>query len=113
MRSHYEGFEKEQTFHMILEQALDDCATIKARTIKRIIYHVAPDFLHGLFISRPCVRKLRYVGCGNICCEFPISESMHDFVVGKEYISESFNGAVYKIEGRDRPIGAAFFKRID
>ena len=59
---HYEGFEKEHRFHIILGQALRDCPVLKARTVKRIIAHVAPEFLEGLFESRPCVRKLKYIG---------------------------------------------------
>ena len=66
---YYEGFEKERKFHIILEQALCDCTVLKARTVKRIIAHVAPQFLEGLFESRPCIRKLKYIGCG---CEEPV-----------------------------------------
>ena len=113
-QNHYEGFEKEERFHLILSQALDDCPTIKARTVKRIIHHVAPDFLEGLFSPRPCVRKLRYVGCGKECCEFPMENAPHEngLVLGRLYESEQFNGATYKIRGRERVIGAAHFEWV-
>ena len=113
-RDHWNGFKREETFHLILQQALDDTATIKARTIKRIIAHVAPEFLEGLFIPRPCVRKLRYVGCGDVCCEFPNGDTPHGdgLVLGQVYESETFNGAVYKLKGRDRVVGASHFEWI-
>ena len=37
---HYEGFEKERKFKMIMGQALCDCPVLKARTVRRIIAHV-------------------------------------------------------------------------
>lgn len=115
MRDHYEGFEKEERFHLILRQALDDCPTIKARTVKRIIHQVAPDFMEGLFAPRPCVRRLRYVGCGDVCCEFPTEETPHEsvLVLGQVYVSELFNGATYKLKGREDWIGAAHFERVN
>lgn len=113
-RTHYKGFEKEEQFHMILQQAMDDCPTIKARTVKRIIYNVNPGFMDGLFEARPIVRKLLYVGCGNICCEFSTDDAPHDngLVLNQIYESEQFNGASYKLKNRKRWIGAAYFKWI-
>ena len=114
MREQWEGFEKEERFHLILRRALDDCPTIKARTVKRIIHQVAPDFMEGLFSPRPCVRKLRYVGCGDVCCEFPTEEAPHEgnLVLGQVYESEMFNGATYKLRDRDVWIGAAHFEWV-
>ena len=114
MRDHYEGFEKEERFHQILRRALDDCPTIKARTIKRIIHQVAPDFMEGLFVPRPCVRRLRYVGCGDVCCEFPTDDTPHGsgLVLGQIYWSEFFNGATYKLKGRDGWVGSAHFEWV-
>lgn len=88
---HYDGFEKEKLFHDILGQALGDNPNIKARTINNIIYRVAPEFMEGLFKQRPCVRKLKYVGCGDICCEFPLNDSPHDdgMILGKIYTSKT------------------------
>lgn len=114
MRDHYEGFEKEELFHIVLRRALDDCPTIKARTIKRIIHQIAPDFMEGLFEAKPCVRKLRYVGCGDMCCEFPTVDAPHDngLVLGQVYESELFNGATYKLKDRAGWIGAAHFEWV-
>ena len=56
---HYEGFENERRFHMIFSQARGDCPVLKARTLRRIIAHVAPKFTEGLFEIRSCVRKLK------------------------------------------------------
>lgn len=112
MREHWEGFEKEELFHLILSRALDDSPTIKARTVKRIIHQVAPEFMDGLFTPRPCARRLRYIGCGDVCCEFPTSEAPHEkgLVLGQEYESELFNGATYKLRDRDVWIGSALFE---
>ncbi|MFH1886981.1 MAG: hypothetical protein ABIM40_09810 [Pseudomonadota bacterium] len=114
MRDHFEGFEKEELFHLILNRALDDCPTIKARAVKRIIHQVAPDFMDGLFTPRPCIRRLRFVGCGEVCCEFPTSEAPHEngLVLGHVYESELFNGATYKLRDHDGWIGAAHFEWV-
>ncbi len=32
LQDHYEGFEKERKFHLILGQAISDCPTLKARS---------------------------------------------------------------------------------
>lgn len=113
-RTHYEGFEAEEKFHFILKQALCECPLLKARTVKKIIYHVAPEFLDTLFNIRPCVRRLRYLGCGNICCEFPTKGSRHDngLILGQIYESTDFNGATYKLKGYNRRIGAIYFKWV-
>jgi len=111
-REHYEGFENEERFHFILAQAMCDCPVLKARTIKRIIFHVAPDFLEGLFKTRPCRRKLRYVGCG--CEEAECSHGHPYFRMGEVYESIDFNGATYRIEGYgERRIGAAYFEIVE
>jgi hypothetical protein len=109
-REHYEGFEREETFHLILAQALCECPVLKARTVKRIIAHVAPEFLDGLFEVRPCHRRLRYVGCGCIEQECPHGDSF--FKMGQVYESLDFNGATYGIKGHDRRIGAAHFEWV-
>jgi len=111
---HYDGFEKEKLFHNILGQALCDNPNIKARTINNVIYRVAPEFMEGLFMQRPCVRKLKYIGCWDICCEFPLNDSPHDngMILGKIYTSKTFNGAVYILKGKKSPIGSAFFEVV-
>ncbi|MFC1885582.1 hypothetical protein ACFLZM_00780 [Thermodesulfobacteriota bacterium] len=74
-----------------------------------IISHFAPDFLEGLFEPRPCVRKLKYVGCGcNLSDEF--------FEIGKIYESIDFNGATYTLKGYGdgkRRIGSAYFEWVE
>jgi hypothetical protein len=112
--NHYEGFEKERRFHIILGQALSDCPVLKARTVKRIIAHVAPEFLKGLFERRPCTRKLKYIGCG---CEESVCPHGEDFFeIGEIYESIDFTGATYSIHGYGngtKRIGSGYFEGID
>ena len=105
---------KKNIDHIILGQALRDCPVLKARTVKRIIAHVAPEFLEGLFESRPCVRKLKYIGCG--CEESVCSHGAGFFKIGKIYESIDFTGATYTIEGYGsgtKRIGFSYFESID
>lgn len=110
---HCEGFEKEEKFRGILAQALCDCPVLKASTVKRIIAHVAPEFVEGLFDIRPCVCKLKHIGHTWI-----EDESFHDngpnefFKVGEVYESIDFNGGTYTIKGYEGRVGAAYFERI-
>jgi len=112
-RDHYEGFPRERRFHLILAQACDDCHTLKARTVRRIIAHIDPAFVQGLFKPRPCVRLLRYIGCG--CEQDPCPDGDPFFRVGRLYRSIDFNGATYTIRGYKRGkerIGFAYFEYI-
>ena len=113
-QDHYESFEKEGKFNMILGQTLCDCPVLKARTVQRIIAHIDPFFTEDLFAVRPCVRKLRYVGCG--CADSPCPHDIsHFFKEGEIYTSIDFNSGTYAIEacedGKTR-IGAAYFEWI-
>ncbi len=112
--AHYVGFEKEEKFHEILRQARSQCSVIMARTIKTIILHVNEEFMDGLFEIRPCVRRLRYVGCGCIECEFPNKKSPHNsfFKLGEVYESIDYNGGTYSFEGYERRIGSAHFEIV-
>ncbi len=114
--SHFEGFEKEERFKMILQQALCDCPVLKARTVKRIIAHVAPEFTDGLFESRPCERKLRYIGYHWIEDENFHNNDPNDFFkIGEIYESIDFNGGTYAIKdykGGKKRIGSAYFERV-
>lgn len=111
---HFENFEKEQKFHLILSQAVADCPTIKARVVKRIIAWVNEDFVNGLFEIRQCKRKLMYIGCG--CVEKPCPHGDIDFFKeGEMYTSIDFNGASYTIEGcenGERRVGCVYFEWI-
>jgi len=113
-RDHYEGFEKEEKFNLISTQAYCDCPVLKARTVKRIIAHIDPSFTDDLFSVRPCVRKLKYIGCG--CAESPCPHGSDNFFKeGNIYTSIDFNGGSYSIEGyeegRER-IGFTYFEWI-
>jgi len=111
---HCYGFEKELKFQDILSQAQYDSPYIKARTVKLIIERVAPEFTEGLFEQRPCVRKLKYAGCGDICCEFPVQDCPHHdgLTPGKIYTSKTYNGAMYFLDGFEIPFGAIFFEIV-
>jgi len=113
-RDHYEGFEKEDKFHLILAQALADCPVLKARTVKRIIAHIDPSFTNDLFSVRPCIRKLKYIGCG--CAESPCPHDIDNFFKeGEIYTSIDFNGGSYSIVGYgegNKRIGCNYFELI-
>jgi len=113
-KDHQEGFEKERKLKIILHRAICDCPLLKARTVQRIIAHVAPEFAEGLFESRPCVRKLKYLGYGSE--EFDCPSEDEFFQIGKLYESIEFNGATYTIKGYregESRIGCAYFDWID
>ena len=110
---HDEGFENERRFRMIAVQATRECPDLMRRTVKRIIAHFDPEFVRDLYKVRPCVRKLRYVGCG--CVEDPCPDGPDHFKMGKVYESIDFNGGTYTIKGYmrgKRRIGAAYFERV-
>ncbi len=113
-KNHYEGFENEHKFHNILRQAIAECPTLKAKTIKMVIKNICPDFLVGLFESRPCVRKLKYIGIPGEN-ESNISSTGSFFELGKVYESIDFTGATYTIKGygEDNRIGCEHFERVD
>ena len=110
---HTKGFEREEKFHILLRIALSDCPTFKAATLKKIITEIKPEFMDGLFEPRPCVRKLKYLGC--VCDEKPCPHEKDSFLeVGKIYQSLDFTGATYTIEGAsNRRIGSAYFEAIE
>jgi hypothetical protein len=111
--SHTQGFEREKKFHDLLSIALSDCPTFKAKTLKKIIAALNPEFMDGLFEPKPCVRKLKYLGC--VCGEQPCPHGKSSvFEVGKVYKSIDFTGATYTIEGAgDSRIGYAHFELIE
>jgi ankyrin repeat protein len=113
MDDHDEGFEKEAYFRTVSARARKDCPVLMNRTVKHIIAHFAPEFLKGLFERRPCVRKLRYVGCG--CAEQPCPHGNPDFVQGQVYESIDFNGGTYTVrlpDGNTSGCGSAYFEVV-
>ena len=111
--SHYEGFEQEEHYHLILNQALCDCPVIKSRTVRRIITHVKPDFIEGLFERRTCKRLLRYIG--DPCSEIEEDSDDKFFKINEIYESMTFNGATYTIKGYKngtKVIGSVYFERV-
>jgi len=112
--SHYEGFEREGKFHVILFDVIQECPKLKVYTIKKIIRHVAPDFLEGLFEMRPCVRRLRYTGWWSEDGEHILADD-HYFKLNTIYTSIECNGATYTIEGYGdgkKLIGICYFERV-
>ncbi|OGW26531.1 MAG: hypothetical protein A2X59_00065 [Nitrospirae bacterium GWC2_42_7] len=113
---HEENYETEAAFHMILSHAINECPTLKARTVKKIIDQVDQELADALFCVRPCVRKLRYIGCS--CGEdkdFCGVTTNEYFNIGDYYESIDFNGATYTIKGYEngkQRIGASYFERI-
>ena len=113
-KDHYEELDRERKFNLVAIQAYCDCPALKTRTVKKIIAHFAPEFLDGLFESHPCVRTLRYIGCG--CEEAVCSHGPKFFRLDEIYQSVEFNGATYTIRGYDNGnarIGSAYFEWIE
>jgi len=114
LKDHYDGFEKERTFHKILGFAVRECNGIQAKTIEKIIEYVAPDFLDGLFEIRRCVRQLKYIGCG--CNEDECPTGGDFFKPDEIYESIDFTGATYSIKGYiegEARIGSSYFEWIE
>ncbi len=113
-KDHQDGFEKEKRFDLIFQQARRDCPILTVKTVKRIIARVAPEFVKGLFESRPCVRKLKYIGYR---LEEPDCPPENEFFkIGKVYESIKFNGGTYTIKGYrggESRIGCVYFEWID
>ncbi len=67
---------------------------------------INPELCEAAFVTRPCIRKLRYIGEGH-----------KYFVPGTIYQSIGFSGATYSIEGYSdvnggRVIGSAYFEVV-
>lgn len=106
------GFEREELFSQVLREASEHHQGFKAQTLSLIISRIAPEFSAGLFKRRPCVRTLRYRGCW--WCEGEDDDHPDYYcVIGQIYKSETFNGATYKIAGRDNLIGCSYFDWIE
>ena len=106
------GFEREDLFTQVLFETLKHHPGFKARTLRSIISRIAPEFGAGLFERRPCVRTLRYRGYW--WCEGEDFNDPDEYcVIGQIYESMTFNGGTYTIQGRDNPIGCAYFDWIE
>jgi hypothetical protein len=109
---HYRGFEKEALFRQLFRDAVRDCPGLTFTTFCRIVRHIAPDFLDGLFSVRPCVRQLRYVR-SNYLAEKGAA-CLKDFVPGRVYESIDFNGGDYGIKGYESGrIGYSCFEVVE
>lgn len=103
---HYEGFECARYLHQLL---------VRFETFKDLTRHVGDEIVQEVFRRKPCVRTLRYIGCGGNCQEHGCSSVSVFFVKGGLYQSIDFNGATYTISGyRDgkRRIGSAYFEWV-
>lgn len=69
----------------------------------RILYYTVDK-------RRPCIRKLRYLGC---YCDPEEKEPECFFKIGQIYTSSTFNSATYSIEGYDDLIGCAYFEIVE
>ena len=114
IHNHYEGFEEEEKFHMVLGIASRDCPVIMARSVKNIIAHYQPELVERLFEIKKCERRLRYIGCG--CEEKECPHGPGLFEHGKIYESIDFNGATYSIknyEAGEKRIGFVYFEWVE
>ena len=115
VKDHWEdGFEKENFAKQVWAEAREECDDLSWGAFTRIIAKMCPETSTGLFSRRSCVRKLRYIGFRDF--DVVIKDQHRFFKVGKTYESLTFNGATYTIAGYEngeKPIGCAFFDRID
>ena len=107
---HMIGFEKE----ILFQQARIECQTVhdnfKAKTLKTALQIIYPEFMENLFSTRPCVRKLKFIGHDNQGEDAPFDDFDPFFEYGKVYESIDFNGGTYRIKGYDGRIGAGYFE---
>lgn len=111
---HMEGFDAEASFNIIFMEIRKHCPELKFGAIKSALATIAPDFVAGLFESRPCNRKLRYIGT-TWCPEIEQPTDGEYFKLGQVYVSSTFNGATYTFEGYENGenrIGYAYFEWV-
>lgn len=106
---HWNGFEKERIFHQMLDSIALLSGSKAYDILMSIIQTINPEWAEGLFETRPCERRLRYVGNNRNSMNFYGSEF---FVVGKEYKSLTFNGGSYTILGYPSNIGCHYFEIV-
>jgi hypothetical protein len=112
--NHNEGFEKEAKLISIHSQILAILEIhYKWKDFMKLAALINPELCEGAFVRRPCIRKLRYIGQGNMqgSGRFKSKPKCHDyFIYGNVYYSTDFNGATYSIEGRPKPTGYVYFE---
>lgn len=108
---HMEGFEKKDAFNKIFRDIREYHPDLKYSPLISAIAKVAPDYIAALGERRACIRKLRYIGC-TWCPEEPPTDEEF-FKLSQIYVSTSFNGGTYTIEGYgDELIGSAYFEWV-
>jgi len=104
------GFKKEAAFKAIFRVIREYSPELRFQHLQRAIVTIAPSLVAGLFARKPCLRRLRYIGC-TWYSESPSNDEF--FKVGQTYVSTTFNGATYTIQGYGkRPIGCAYFEWV-
>ena len=101
--NHYEGFEKEEKFTEIYCKVREiNPSLYMMQDFKSIVRLINPELLEGLYETRPCNRKLRYIGY-DVWPEPQRTEIRDEeddyFVYGEIYYSADFTGATYSFEG--------------
>jgi hypothetical protein len=110
MTGHWEGFEKEGILQNLLVMVRQHHPDFKSDLLASILSVVAPTFMKGAFVRKPCLRKVKYIGNG--AEPHPKFKNSEFFVIGKTYDTTTFNGGTYEIDGYDLPIGCNFFEVV-
>lgn len=109
---HMEGFEKEARFEELFFEIREYCPDLKWGQLIRAIEKVAPAYIAERGKRRDCIRKLRYIGNAG-WPEIPPADDDEFFKLGQIYVSSTFNGATYGIEGYGEEVrGCAYFEWI-
>lgn len=119
MRDHMEGFKKGVLYREVISKVREKCPNLKFRDFRPVVEMLNPSLLEELFLRKPCVRKLKYIGYSN----FPDlpeegnkeADSKSEFIRRNVYMSKDFNGGTYTINvgGSDIVIGSSYFEWID
>lgn len=106
MKNHWVGFEKEEMFLKMLDDLSERYDSFQFKDLMSIVKKVASEWASDLFDTKPCRRRLKYIGNEGIAMEFASSDF---FTIGGEYESETFNGGTYTIKGYPNNIGCNYF----
>lgn len=109
---HMEGFEKEDRFMNVFWDIREYCPDLKFGQLIRAIEKVAPAYIAERGKRRDCIRKLRYIGYAG-WPEIPPADDDEFFKLGQIYVSTTFNGGTYGIEGYGEEVrGWGYFEWI-